>query len=713
MKKLRILSVIFVLLMGMFAVACVGNDPADSTEAETTKQNEPDVTTDETDTKATEETEEVTTEQTTEEVTEPETDPYENLPTEISLPAEYEASDIVYECDDGSVVYTYRGKTAAEYEAVCAFYTRGGYAVYSSSDKSDVLATTFVGNGPMAHIYLMKKQSELNIVISKDAVNTLPPAAPAVTDGEFTCTVAQLKDNVNVNGMSYVIQLKDGSFIVYDGGYQSQVTLLLKYLKDAHKGEGKPLVRAWVLTHSHNDHYPAFTTIATNKRFQNQITVEHVIFAPMNDAKYSMPNDDYDAYFSTQLYEDVKGFEGAKLTFAHTGMEFRFCNLNMEILCSPETLYRERTELGNFNDTSIVSRLYGDGYSALFLGDIGGDGTKAMMSWYGDYLQSDMCQASHHGIEACHVPLYDVVKPQILFYPCNLWLYDADGYGRDGKVAMENKDYVKEILIAGCNTFVRDWGTRYAADAELLMPEYTRPGTEGENDKNEPIPSDRLVMEKDTFLVGEAITVIAEGSGTDWIGIQTVREFNNGIGSAYWWYIESIGSGTEFNLIGSTDGDGRTVQLPVGEYVIRLLPNDTYFQSEDPVAHMYFKVVESADEVVPEPDDPEVPEDGNNGVPGKFTMDKTVFAAGEPIMATASAGTHAWLELHYEVNGSYVGFDWCYVGEGGIAVDEPFNLRNVVFWNGAAYSFTTGKYKIIWYPTDDRANEVVIEFEIQ
>ena len=108
MKKLRILSVIFVLLMGMFAVACVGNDPADSTEAETTKQNEPDVTTDETDTKATEETEEVTTEQTTEEVTEPETDPYENLPTEISLPAEYEASDIVYECDDGSVVYTYR-----------------------------------------------------------------------------------------------------------------------------------------------------------------------------------------------------------------------------------------------------------------------------------------------------------------------------------------------------------------------------------------------------------------------------------------------------------------------------------------------------------------------------------------------------------------------------------------------------------------------------
>ncbi len=710
MKKLRILSLLFVLLIGMFAVACVGNDPTDSTEAETAKQDEPDITTDETDTKATEETEEMTTEPATEEVTEPETDPYENLPTDISLPAEYETSDIVYECDDGSVMYTYLGKTAAEYEAVCAFYTQGGYAVYSSSDKSDVLATTFVGNGPMAHIYLMKNQSELNIVISKDAVGTLPPATPAVTDGEFTCTVAQLKDNVNVNGMSYVIQLKDGSFIVYDGGYQSQVSLLLNYLKDAHKGEGKPLVRAWLLTHSHNDHYPAFTAIATNKRFQSQIIVEHVIFAPMNDAKYSMPDEDFDDYFSTQLYEDVKGFEGAKLTFAHTGMEFRFCNLSMEILCSPETLYRGQTSLGHFNDTSVVSRLYGDGYSALFLGDIGRVGTTAMMSWYGDYLQSDMCQASHHGIDSMLVPLNDVVKPQILFYPCSLALYNSNGYNREGKVAMENKDYVKEILIAGCNTFVRDWGTKYAADAELLMPDYIRPGTEGENDKNEPVQNDRLVMEKDIFLVGEPITVIAEGSGTDWIGIQTVSEYNNGNGSAYWWYIESIGSGTEFNLIGSTDGEGKTVQLAAGEYVIRLIENDAPFQSDAPIAHMYFKVVESADEIPPEP---EAPEGGIVGVPGEFTMNKTVFAAGEPIMATASAGTHAWLELQFKFNGSYVGYGWCYVGDGGIAVDEPFDLRNVVYTTGSAYSFTTGQYRIIWFPTDDRADEVVIEFEIK
>ena len=108
------------------------------------------------------------------------------------------------------------------------------------------------------------------------------------------------------------------------------------------------------------------------------------------------------------------------------------------------------------------------------------------------------------------------------------------------------------------------------------------------------------------------------------------------------------------------------------------------------------------------PDEPEIV-----GVPGQFTMEKTVFASDEPIMTTASAGTHAWLEFYYESEGSYTAFDWCYVGDGGSAVDEPFDLRNVVYSAGAAYSFTAGKYKIAWFPTDDRANEVVIEFEIQ
>ncbi|MBO5110483.1 MAG: MBL fold metallo-hydrolase [Clostridia bacterium] len=714
MKKL--LFPILILFFCMMTVSCVGNDHANDTESETPYQTEPTVTMDDTVTEeithpSEQPTENESGEVTTKEPTEDVTDSYQDLPADISLPEGYGTANVVYECDDGSVLYVYKNKAIADYRTVCDTYVQGGYAVYHTSDSSKVPATTFVGNGPMAHVYFSETLEELNIVISSDAAKTLPPVTPAVSDGAYTCTVAQLKDNVNVNGMSYIIQLKDGSFIVYDGGYQGQAMGLLNYLRDAHDGDGKPVIRAWVLTHSHNDHYPVFTTFATTKSLRERVIVEHVIFAPMNDAKYDMPNDDYDAYFSTKLYDDVKNFEGVKLVFAHTGMEFKFCNLNMEILFSPESLYKEKSGLGNFNDTSIVSRLYGDGYSALFLADIGNEGTAVMKAMYGDYLKSDMCQASHHGIEACHVPLYDIVQPQIMFYPCNLWLYNADGYGREAKVEMENKDYVKEILIAGCNTFVRDWGTKYGAEDELRMPDYNRPDSEEANQKTEPVLSDRLVMEKDTFEVGEAINVIAKGTGKDWIGIQKINDFNAGAGSAYWWYIVDIGSGNSFNLIGSTDGAGKAVNLPAGEYVIRLIENDAGFLSKDPVAHMYFKIVDSTSGS--DTDDSVNPEGGACGVEGKFTLNKTVYENGEAIMATASAGTKAWLELHYEQNGSYVGFGWRYVGDGGITVDEAFDLRNVVYTTGTAYSFKPGKYKIIWYPADDRSNGVVVEFEIQ
>ena len=98
------------------------------------KGNTPDETTlpaDTTDTPAetpTEQPTETPTEEPTEEVTEPEAP----LPTEITLPEAYTTADIVYECEDGSVVYSYNGKTAKDFEAVTAHYTSGGYKQYSS-----------------------------------------------------------------------------------------------------------------------------------------------------------------------------------------------------------------------------------------------------------------------------------------------------------------------------------------------------------------------------------------------------------------------------------------------------------------------------------------------------------------------------------------------------------------------------------------------------
>ena len=189
----------------------------------------------------------------------------ESLPAEISLPEAYTAADIVYECDDGSVMYTFNAKAVADFEAVCAYYTEKGFRVYSSTVKAENRFTTFVGDGPMAHVSWLKDNGELNIVVSETAASTLPPVTPAITDGDYVCSVVQLKDNGNVNGMAYIIQLKDGSYIIYDGSYTSQARRIQKHLQENYTGEGKPVIRAWILTHSHNDHFPTFQTICRRR----------------------------------------------------------------------------------------------------------------------------------------------------------------------------------------------------------------------------------------------------------------------------------------------------------------------------------------------------------------------------------------------------------------------------------------------------------------
>ena len=562
MKKhcLKALTVLLLIAaMAMPLIACTDKEPSEETTAATGDS----------------------TEETTEATTEPETP----LPTEVDLPDAYATADIVYDCDDGSVLHNYTGKTADDFATVCAYYTEKGFKVYSSHTMAENTATTFVGDGPMAHVYWLKAKGELNIVLSDTAANSLPPMTPAVTDGEYECSIVQLKDNTNVNGMSYVIQLKDGSYIVYDGSYVGQARKLQQYLIANYKGEGKPVVRAWVLTHSHNDHYPTFQAFATNSRYMNMVTVEYVIYSPLNEENYTLNDENNDPYFSTQLYEDVKGMKGAKLVFAHTGMLFNFCNLNMEILMAPETLYKDTSDVGNFNDTSIVTRLFDDDYNALFLGDIAIKGSTYMHEIYGSYLKSDVCQVSHHGVEDVPLSFYEEVKASILYYPCNIWLYDLQDRNDDVRIALENRDYTKEILIAGCGEYKRAWGTKFAADAPLSIPDYTvpahkQPATEPETQPPVVTPDEpRLILDKTTYKVGEPIMTTVIGSGTDWVGIQTVELFEQGQGSAYWWYVTSVGSGTPFDMLAVKDGSNLTVDLPAGEYIVRLVANDHGFQS--------------------------------------------------------------------------------------------------------------------------------------
>ena len=486
MKKFVFLTMLLLLTMILGLTACKpapGGDETTDSGTVTTAPDAPD-----SDTAEPDETDpgETNPDETQPAETDPaETDPAETQPAEtetqdftpvdVPLPEDYATADDVYDCEDDSFVYSYKNKTADDYAAVCAFYKAQGYAVYSETDMGGSPAMTLTNKGGMAHVYWLKNLGELSIVTSSTAAGTLPPKTPAVTDGEVECTVGQLN---NLGGMGYVIRLKDGSFIVSDGGDIGNTASLYNYLTKYNTREGKPVIRAWILTHSHCDHYGIFEGFAQNAKYSGGVIVENIIMAPLNKDVFTDLNaNDEKGYLAYVFPKSVQRFKGAKVTFAHTGMEFTFCDLKMQFLCTPENLYKNTSDLGLSNNTSIVTRLYKDDYDVLLSADIMSKGCQFMMDAYGDLLKSDMVTAAHHGMDDAPLAYYDTVQAPVIFYACDAKAYDGDGLYpfHHVRLAVQAADYTKEILIAGGGEFIRPWGYKPAADAELSMPGYTPP----------------------------------------------------------------------------------------------------------------------------------------------------------------------------------------------------------------------------------------------
>lgn len=363
---------------------------------------------------------------------------YKNALEEMGIP------DITYTCGDDSVLTSYYEKSEKDFQKICKCLEWKGYENYYTSMKNGSRFATYVQNKSMMHIYWLKDRTELTIVSSETEGASLPPQTPELADAAYDITVTQLRDEIHNNGMGYVVRLADGSFIIYDGAYVSQSDVLYKTLCDLNGGEEGIRIAAWLITHDHDDHsecFPDFTY-----KYSELVKLDFVLAAPMKEWNSS--------HWYKKLGRFTEMYQDAKLVTVHTGMEFTFGNLKMEILLSPYDLFKHEF-VSNFNATSVVSRLYSEDGSFLVLGDATVESGEFLLNVYDSYLESDMCQVSHHGVEDMPFEVYDVVKAPILFYPCDQALYDLTNRAAEVRKALREADYTKEILIAGNGQYTR------------------------------------------------------------------------------------------------------------------------------------------------------------------------------------------------------------------------------------------------------------------
>ena len=223
--------------------------------------------------------------------------------------------------------------------------------------------------------------------------------------------------------MSYVIEAADGSLAVIDGGNWDDADYLLEYLKEL--GGENPRIKAWFITHAHNDHYGALNKLLDT----NTVPQIDNLYLNFPDESFQLQNfPETTIQYTGEFMNRVKE-HNLPLKTINVGDKVKLSNATFEVIyiASDKITYNQP------NNGSLVIRLEACGQSVLFTADIGAEASYELIRVVDEKLiQADIVQMSHHGQSGAARIFYKTVNPKACLWPTPQWLWDNDfGEGFD------------------------------------------------------------------------------------------------------------------------------------------------------------------------------------------------------------------------------------------------------------------------------------------
>ncbi len=268
----------------------------------------------------------------------------------------------------------------------------------------------------------------IRIVTTPLLTNTLPDdniSNPSPSYTEITNTSFVTAVGVSHPGMSYIVALKDGRFIVVDAGQGHSGEALWTALKASYKkvygkewqaGE-KIKIAAWYVTHAHSDHFYEFYYMSS--KYAEHIELEYLVANGIDEYTISLYEGGQTAAFSSQRQniDFLKELYDCKYIKAHSGQKLYFANVELEVLMTVED--HLPIKVTNSNDTNTVIRFnFREGEktsSLLFLGDSQVNAGRYLCASYGGYLKSDVVQLAHHANVGTEAEVYELTAAKGVF----------------------------------------------------------------------------------------------------------------------------------------------------------------------------------------------------------------------------------------------------------------------------------------------------------
>lgn len=218
-------------------------------------------------------------------------------------------------------------------------------------------------------------------------------------------------------GMSYVMRLSDGRFVIIDGnvGEYDEAEHLYSVLRSQTDGAKEPTVAAWFITHPHGDHFGGFTEFC--KLYRDRVKIEKVLYHFPTPGIFSSEGSDKTEFLR------VLGELDTEIITPRTGDIFDFSDAHFEVIFCCEDLYPGPVK--NINDSSFVMTMTLGNYKVLWLGDLQREGSDCICAKVDKKkLKCDILQVGHHGYGGGSDELYRAADPSILLWPCpDFWFH--------------------------------------------------------------------------------------------------------------------------------------------------------------------------------------------------------------------------------------------------------------------------------------------------
>ena len=262
-------------------------------------------------------------------------------------------------------------------------------------------------------------------------------------------------------GNCFIIQLKNGHFIIEDGGAKQDAQYLIEYLEALVPEGEKPVIEAWFVSHPHSDHCGALAAIGANAQWAKRIYVEGFYFYDMSDTMLTFLKlqpgmaDTRNVRLYHKAFKTTSG-DIPNLYRPQLGQRYYFCDIQIDVALTIEQCAKETLENNDLNDSSLWLMHHIEGQRFLCAGDSNASSqNNAIWLYDKSYFEMEIFATPHHAINM-YDEFADVLNVQTMLYTCfrpgSVW---QDGTWKEALAVNERmRNQVAEYVHWGDGTII-------------------------------------------------------------------------------------------------------------------------------------------------------------------------------------------------------------------------------------------------------------------